>query len=91
MTIAMTIPTNSIGGFPSLHTPPAFIVCRYFENGHSGWCEVMISHCIFDVCFFKISAIEHLFLCLLGICTSSLEECLFRFSDKFLIELFVCF
>ena len=30
-------------------------------------------------------------MCLLGIYTSSLEESLFRFSDKFLIELFACF
>ena len=26
---------------------PAFIVCRYFDDGHSDWCEV-ISHCSFD-------------------------------------------
>ena len=67
------------------------IHCRYFDNGHPDWCEVMIPHCIFDLHFSNISDVEHLFLCLLGTCTSSLEESLFRFSDKFLIELFVCF
>ena len=30
--------------------PPAFIVCRLFDDGHSDWCEV-ISHCGFDLHF----------------------------------------
>ena len=39
-----------IGGFPLLHTSPAFIVCRLFDVGHSDWCEV-IPHCSFDLHF----------------------------------------
>ena len=58
-----------------------FVVCRLFDEGHSYWCEV-ISHCSFDL---LMSDVEHLFMCLLAICMSSLKKCLFSSLAHFLI------
>ena len=42
------IATNSVGGFPILHSlspqsaSTAFVICRFFNDGHSDWCEVVV-------------------------------------------------
>ena len=48
--VPVCIPTNRVKGFSFLHTLPAFIVCRLFDDGPSDQCE-MISHCGCDLCF----------------------------------------
>ena len=39
--VPVYIPTNSVGGFPFLHSPLAFVIGGLINDGHSDWCEVV--------------------------------------------------
>ena len=74
---------------PFFSTPsPTFIVYRFFDDGHSDWCE-LLTHCSFDLHLSNNEWCWVSFLIFVGHLYVSLEKSLFRSSSHFLIGLFV--
>ena len=66
----------------SPHPLQHLLFIDFFDDGRFDQCEVIL-HCSFYLISLIISDVELLFVCLLPICLSSLEKCLFRASVHF--------